>query len=128
MKVSHIRFVNYHLINVDCFYKYQNTESVIRTWKWMWNLRDKKDTQHYIRQNIEWILLSAGYGIPPGIDPQIFQWFQAVDADRSGKISVMELQQALTNANWSHFNPETCRLMIGMCNLLHVVSTVNRRV
>lgn len=27
---------------------------------------------------------------------------------------MFELQQALTNANWSHFNPETCRLMIGL--------------
>jgi Ca2+-binding EF-hand superfamily protein len=25
-----------------------------------------------------------------------------------------ELQQALTNSNWTHFNPETCRLMIGL--------------
>jgi len=37
----------------------------------------------------------------------------AVDADRSGRISALELQQALVNGNWSHFNPETCRLMIG---------------
>ncbi|XP_064597196.1 peflin-like [Liolophura sinensis] len=62
-----------------------------------------------------------GYGappgqgmIPPGVDPQVYQWFIAVDADRSGKISAIELQQALTNTNWSHFNPEVCRLMIGM--------------
>lgn len=34
--------------------------------------------------------------------------------DKSGRISVIELQQALTNANWSRFNTETCRLMIGM--------------
>ena len=58
-------------------------------------------------------LFSVGYGPPPGVDPQVYQWFTAVDADRSGKISVVELQQALTNANWSHFNAETCRLMIG---------------
>lgn len=36
-----------------------------------------------------------------------------VDADKSGRITAIELQQALVNANWSHFNPETCRLMIG---------------
>ena len=63
-----------------------------------------------------WYLVSiigGQWGPPPGIDPTIFQWFQAVDADRSGKITAIELQQALTNANWSHFNPETCRLMIG---------------
>jgi len=37
-----------------------------------------------------------------------------VDADRSGKITATELQQALLNSNWSHFNAETCRLLIGM--------------
>ncbi|XP_065193305.1 sorcin-like [Sycon ciliatum] len=51
---------------------------------------------------------------PPGVDPTLWQWFQAVDADNSGEISATELQQALVNANWSHFNAETCRLMIGM--------------
>ena len=40
--------------------------------------------------------------------------FQAVDADHSGAISAAELRQALVNGNWSHFNEETCRLMIGM--------------
>ncbi|ESO89218.1 hypothetical protein LOTGIDRAFT_154309 [Lottia gigantea] len=39
---------------------------------------------------------------------------QTVDQDRSGKITATELQQALMNGNWSAFNPETCRLMIGM--------------
>lgn len=53
-------------------------------------------------------------GAPPGIDPNVYQWFMTVDADRSGRISMTELQQALVNANWTHFNPETCRLMIGM--------------
>lgn len=55
----------------------------------------------------------VGYGAPPPVDPQVAGWFYAVDQDRSGHISVLELQQALTNANWSHFNAETCRLMIG---------------
>lgn len=40
--------------------------------------------------------------------------FQAVDQDHSGKISANELQLALLNGNFSPFNPETCRLMIGM--------------
>ena len=39
---------------------------------------------------------------------------QAVDQDHSGKITAGELQQALHNGNWSPFNAETCRLMIGM--------------
>lgn len=58
---------------------------------------------------------APGWGAaPPGVDPNVYQWFQAVDTDRSGRISVVELAQALTNANWSRFNTETCRLMIGM--------------
>lgn len=44
---------------------------------------------------------------------------QTVDADRSGKITAMELRQALLNNNWSHFNPETCRLLIGMFDSNH---------
>ncbi|XP_048248961.1 peflin-like [Haliotis rufescens] len=56
----------------------------------------------------------AGFGAPPGMDPQVHQWFLSVDRDRSGKITALELQQALMNGNWSQFNPETCRLMISM--------------
>ena len=37
-----------------------------------------------------------------------------MDVDRSGAITATELRQALVNGNWSHFNEETCRLMIGM--------------
>lgn len=47
----------------------------------------------------------GGYGAPPvgppglpaGADPQLWQWFNAVDADHSGAISVKELQSALVN-------------------------------
>ncbi|KAK0424184.1 hypothetical protein QR680_008534 [Steinernema hermaphroditum] len=46
--------------------------------------------------------------------PNLGQIFQRVDRDRSGKISAEELQSALSNGTWSPFNPETCRLMIGM--------------
>lgn len=38
-----------------------------------------------------------GGGPPPGVDPQLWQWFSAVDSDRSGAISVTELQTALVN-------------------------------
>ncbi|XP_013402793.1 programmed cell death protein 6 [Lingula anatina] len=58
-----------------------------------------------------------GYGAtppPPGISPDLWQWFQAVDQDRSGQITASELQSALVNGNWTPFNKETCRLMIGM--------------
>ncbi len=37
-----------------------------------------------------------------------------MDDDKSGKITAIELRQALLNNNWSHFNTETCRLLIGM--------------
>jgi len=57
---------------------------------------------------------APGYGQPPQVDPQVQQWFAAVDQDRSGRITSEELQRALVNTNWSQFNQETCRLMIGM--------------
>ncbi|ESN96240.1 hypothetical protein HELRODRAFT_67965 [Helobdella robusta] len=56
----------------------------------------------------------VGGNAPSGVDPNVFQWFQAVDRDRTGKINANELQMALTNANWSKFNLDTCRLMITM--------------
>lgn len=34
---------------------------------------------------------------PPGADPQLWQWFTAVDTDKSGAITVTELQAALVN-------------------------------
>uniref|UniRef100_A0A8D2P4V9 Peflin n=1 Tax=Zosterops lateralis melanops TaxID=1220523 RepID=A0A8D2P4V9_ZOSLA len=51
---------------------------------------------------------------PPGVDPEAFSWFQSVDTDHSGFISIKELKQALVNNNWSSFNDETCLLMINM--------------
>ncbi|CAD6196288.1 unnamed protein product [Caenorhabditis auriculariae] len=46
--------------------------------------------------------------------PNLEQIFSSVDKDRSGQISADELQRALSNGTWNPFNPETCRLMIGM--------------
>lgn len=45
----------------------------------------------------------AGYGQgpPPGADPQLWEWFSTVDADRSGAIDVHELQAALVNGEYS---------------------------
>ena len=36
---------------------------------------------------------------PPGADPQLFYWFQAVDTDKSGALTTEELQKALINGN-----------------------------
>jgi len=50
--------------------------------------------------------------VPPGVNPEAYQWFQTVDTDRSGFINPKELKQALVNSNWSAFNDETCFMMI----------------
>ncbi|XP_066494940.1 peflin isoform X2 [Tiliqua scincoides] len=55
-----------------------------------------------------------GANIPPGVDPEAFSWFQSVDTDHSGRISVKELRQALVNSNWSAFSDETCLMMMNM--------------
>lgn len=52
--------------------------------------------------------------VPPGVNPEAYQWFQTVDTDRSGFINTKELKQALVNSNWSAFNDETCLMMINM--------------
>lgn len=43
-----------------------------------------------------------------------YSFIQSVDQDNSGSITALELRQALVNNNWSHFNEETCRLLVGM--------------
>ncbi|KAI8369451.1 uncharacterized protein BYT42DRAFT_584524 [Radiomyces spectabilis] len=53
-------------------------------------------------------------GPPPGTDPQLWSWFQAVDTDHSGQLTVDELQRALVNGDWSPFNIETVRMMVNM--------------
>ncbi|KAM8787888.1 peflin isoform 1-T1 [Rhynchonycteris naso] len=53
-------------------------------------------------------------GAPPNVDHETYSWFQSVDSDHSGYISIKELKQALLNSNWSSFNDETCLMMINM--------------
>ncbi|XP_071813857.1 sorcin-like isoform X2 [Apostichopus japonicus] len=53
-----------------------------------------------------------GTGAPPGADPNLWAWFQAVNVSRNGSIKAEELQQALLNSNWSTFKRETCETMI----------------
>ncbi|KAG8907059.1 hypothetical protein FRB99_005436 [Tulasnella sp. 403] len=54
----------------------------------------------------------APAGPPPGADPQLWNWFSAVDADRSGAISPPELQQALVNGDWTPFDLDTVKLLM----------------
>ncbi|KAJ8094258.1 hypothetical protein PM082_006797 [Marasmius tenuissimus] len=53
-------------------------------------------------------------GPPPGHDPQLWQWFSAVDTDRSGHITADELQRALVNGDWSAFDIDTVKLLMTM--------------
>ncbi|GLB35098.1 putative EF-hand domain pair [Lyophyllum shimeji] len=51
---------------------------------------------------------------PSGADAQLWQWFCAVDSDRSGSISVTELQTALINGNWTSFDLDTVKMLMGI--------------
>ncbi|KAJ2917712.1 hypothetical protein MD484_g2707, partial [Candolleomyces efflorescens] len=51
-------------------------------------------------------------GAPPGADPQLWNWFTAVDTDRSGMIHAEELQQALINGDWSRFDLDTVKMLM----------------
>ncbi|EJF60685.1 EF-hand [Dichomitus squalens LYAD-421 SS1] len=53
-------------------------------------------------------------GPPPGTDPQLWSWFSAVDTDRSGHITVHELQKALINGDWSPFDLDTVKLLMSI--------------
>jgi len=53
-------------------------------------------------------------GPPAGADPQLWQWFSTVDTDRSGHISVVELQKALINGDWSPFDLDTVKLLMSI--------------
>jgi len=53
-------------------------------------------------------------GAPPGMDPNIVNWFRAVDQDNSGQINSGELSRALQSGNHKNFSEEACHLMISM--------------
>lgn len=53
-------------------------------------------------------------GVPPGMDPNIVNWFRAVDQDNSGQINAGELSRALQGGNYKNFSEEACQLMISM--------------
>ncbi|GAA5888911.1 hypothetical protein JCM6882_002899 [Rhodosporidiobolus microsporus] len=49
-----------------------------------------------------------------GPNAQLWAWFTAVDVDRSGAISEVELKQALVNGDWSQFSDETVKMLMTM--------------
>lgn len=56
-------------------------------------------------------------GPPPGADPQLWQYFSAVNTDHSGAITVRELQNALVNGDWSHFDLDTVKMLMNMFDI-----------
>lgn len=54
------------------------------------------------------------YGPPQGADPQLWHWFTNVDRDRSGSITVDELQSALVNGDWSRFDIDTVKMLMSI--------------
>lgn len=57
---------------------------------------------------------NASTGPPPGADPQLWQWFIAVDRDRSGQINPQELSQALVNGDWTPFDLDTVKMLMSV--------------
>ncbi|KAH8985574.1 hypothetical protein EDB92DRAFT_1882510 [Lactarius akahatsu] len=51
---------------------------------------------------------------PPGANPKLWAWFVSVDVDRSGSISAPELQRALINGDWTPFDLDTVKLLMGL--------------
>ncbi|KAH9934809.1 uncharacterized protein B0H18DRAFT_869195, partial [Fomitopsis serialis] len=51
---------------------------------------------------------------PAGADPQLWQWFSAVNTTHSGAIVVHELQNALVNGDWSKFDLDTVKMLMTM--------------
>ncbi|XP_006460581.1 hypothetical protein AGABI2DRAFT_192241 [Agaricus bisporus var. bisporus H97] len=52
------------------------------------------------------------HGPPPGADPQLWNWFTAVDTDRSNHITAPELERALINGDWTPFDLDTVKLLM----------------
>jgi peflin len=51
---------------------------------------------------------------PPGADPQLWQWFNTVDTDRSGAITAAELERALVNGDWTPFDLDTVKMLMNI--------------
>jgi len=51
---------------------------------------------------------------PRGADPQLWSWFVSVDKDRSGAITLQELQKALVNGDFTPFDLDTVKLLMNI--------------
>ncbi|KAG6382070.1 EF-hand [Boletus reticuloceps] len=55
---------------------------------------------------------SFGLAAPPDADPQLWNWFLGVNGDRSGEITIVELQRALDHGDWAPFDLGTITLLM----------------
>lgn len=53
--------------------------------------------------------------------------FNAVDTDRSGKITAKELQQALQNGKGQNFSDRCCQLLICEYDITYVTGVICRK-
>lgn len=62
-------------------------------------------------------------GIEPQtqVNPEVQQWFAAVDRDSSGRITATELRAALANGQGGTFSDTACKLMIGILLMNNVL-------
>ncbi|KAF5373169.1 hypothetical protein D9758_001670 [Tetrapyrgos nigripes] len=69
---------------------------------------------HRPRHSSNYSSQSYSSGAPAGVDPTLWSYFSNVDRDHSGTITVQELQQALVNGDWSHFDLDTVKMLMGI--------------
>jgi Ca2+-binding EF-hand superfamily protein len=59
----------------------------------------------------------AGYPGAPQVNPEVQNFFNMVDTDRSGKIDATKLQSVLVNGKGQNFSMTVCTMMISMFDL-----------
>ncbi|KAG9318318.1 hypothetical protein JVU11DRAFT_403 [Chiua virens] len=59
-------------------------------------------------------ITTQDYPPPVGADTQLWGYFAAVDTNRSGHLSIRELQNALVNGNWTKFDLDTVKMLMNM--------------
>ncbi|THU78721.1 EF-hand [Dendrothele bispora CBS 962.96] len=57
----------------------------------------------------------AGHSMgPPGADSQIWNWFAAVNTDKSGRITVHDLERILKNGDWTPFDIDMVNMLMSI--------------
>ena len=58
-------------------------------------------------------------------DPQIAQWFYTVDKNKTGKLSAVELQQALRNNNYTTFDIQVVQVSVRIKKSFLAISSIS---